>query len=146
MTKCTYVHKTTYLFDWVSCFQTQVVCDRLFSYSNPALSKHTRTSQRKVPRSVKTASRRMKSDDVSPQKPKSGGIAGGRLQEKDVAPQRTPTVGMQGEERHKEAKHTGDSPPATSVQELSWEEDMGDEILRMLIARANFYDKAIRSV
>ena len=85
----------------------------------------------------------MKSDDVSPQKPKRGCTSGGRLQEKDVAPQRSPTAGMQGEERH---KHTGDSLPVTSVQELSWEEDMGDDILRMLIARANFYDKAIRSV
>ena len=141
-----HLHGTTHLFNWVSCFQTQVVCDHLFSYSDPALSKHTRTSQREVPRSAKTASQRMKRDGVSPQKPKSGGIAGGTHQEKDVAAKRTPTAGTQGEERHKKTKHTVESPPATSVQELSWEEDMGDEILRMLIARANFYDKAIRSV
>lgn len=39
--------------------------------------------------------------------------------------------------------------PQTSAAALgdhapSWWDDMGDDILKMLIARANFYDKAIR--
>ena len=40
-----------------------------------------------------------------------------------------------------------EGPPVaekTPVVELSWDDDMNDDILKMLIARATFYEKAIR--
>ena len=100
-------------------FCVQVVCSKLFVPVDPASSKHMRSSHREHRRFREAPQRRSKNRISC-------------TQQSGVTELGTEEV---------------EGPPVaekTPVVELSWDDDMNDDILKMLIARATFYEKAIR--
>lgn len=99
----------------------EVVCSKLFVPVDPASSKHMQSSYREHRRSKEAPQRRSK---------------------KRISCTQQSNVTELGTEEV-------EGPPVaekTPVVELSWDDDMNDDILKMLIARATFYEKAIRII